>query len=455
MKKENAKKLDMTTGSVTGKLLLFTLPILATNLLQHLYNAADKAVVGNFAADGSGALAAIGATTSAITLLLNSFIGLALGANVICANLRGAGETASLRKAMHSSILLAALVGIFVGGFGQLITEPFLTLMGCPKEVMDAALLYMRLYLLGAPFSLLYNFGAAILRSSGDTRRPMVILGISGLVNVGLNMIFVICFGMSADGVALATVISQLLSAVVVLWILFKSDGGYDLNLRELKFHKKELAAITRVGIPSGINNALFSIANVTVQSSINSLGPDAMAGASTSTAISGLVIQVVNAFGNANVSFTGQCFGAKKYDRIHKLLRTSLALCLSVMACLTVTITLTPRTFQLIFTDNENAIRAGTPQLIIMCWSYLIYSFSDLTLGVLRGMKYSTVPTLLNVVCICLPRLIWIFFFFPMLRELWFLYLCYPISYIISSIAQVTFYLCVRKNIRIQAKEG
>lgn len=449
MKKENVKSLDLTTGSVTGKLLAFTLPVLASNLLQHLYNAADKAVVGKFAANGSEALAATGAAGPAITLLLNLFVGLSLGANVVCANLRGAQKPTELRRAMHTAILLAGLAGLFAMAVGLLVADPFLTVMSCPEEILDLAALYMRIYFVGVPFSLLYNFGAAILRSHGDTQRPMVILGISGLANVVLNLVFVICFGMDVDGVAWATVISQVLSAVIVLWILFKPDGGFDLNLKELKLHRQELASIARIGIPSGMNGIVFSISNVTVQSSINSLGPDVMAGASASGGITGLVYQVLASFSSANISFAGQCYGAKRYDRIDRLLATSISLCCSIMAGLSLIATLAPRPLQLLFTSNEAAIRAGTPQLIITCWSYLLYSMSDLTLGTLRGMRFSTVPTLLNVACICLPRLLWVFVFFPMKPVLWFLYLCYPISYAISATAQITLYLQVRKRIR------
>lgn len=452
MKTRSRNQLDLTTGSVTGKLLAFTMPVLASNLLQHLYNAADKAVVGKFAVNGSLALAATGATGSAITLLLNLFVGLATGANVVCANLRGASKPNELRRAMHTSITLAALAGVCAMVIGLLAAEPFLQLMACPDELIDLATLYMRIYFVGAPFSLLYNFGSAILRAHGDTKRPMIILAVSGLANVALNLVFVICFGMDVDGVAWATVISQILSAVIVLWILFKPDGGFDLNLRELKLHGQELASIVRIGIPCGLNGIVFSISNVTVQSAINTLGADVMAGCSASGGITGLVFQVLASFSIGCVSFSGQCFGARLYDRIDRLEITSISLCCAMMAALSMIVTFFPRPFLLIFTNNEAAIREGTPQMVITCWSYLLYSMSELTLGTLRGMRYSTVPTLLNVGCICLPRLIWVFFFFPMLPQLWFLYLCYPISYAISATAQILYFLRVRKTIRVDS---
>ena len=226
MKLQKRTGLDLTTGSVTGRLLAFTMPILASNLLQHLYNAADKAVVGNFAVNGDAALGAIGATGTAITLLLNLFVGLSLGVNVVCANMRGASKPKELRKAMHTSMLLGLLTGVFAMVLGILVTEPFLLLMSCPEEFLELGSLYMRIYFIGAPFSVLYNFGSAILRSHGDTKRPMNILALSGLVNVGMNLVFVLFFHMSVEGVAWATTISQAVSAIAVLWIHFKPDGG-------------------------------------------------------------------------------------------------------------------------------------------------------------------------------------------------------------------------------------
>ena len=233
MKSQRKVNLDLTNGSVTRKLLSFTMPILATNLLQHLYNAADKAVVGRFAVNGDLALAATGATGTAITLLLNMFVGLSLGANVVCANMRGAGNTKDLRKAMHTSILLALIAGVAAMVLGLCVAVPFLSAMGCPAELMDKAAEYMRIYFVGVPFSLLFNFGSAILRAYGDTKSPMTILSISGLINVVMNLIFVIFFHMDVDGVGWATVISQVVSAVWVLWLLFRDDGEYDLNIRE------------------------------------------------------------------------------------------------------------------------------------------------------------------------------------------------------------------------------
>jgi len=440
--------LDLTTGSVTGKLLAFTMPILASNLLQHLYNAADKAVVGKFAVNGDLALAATGATGSAITLLLNLFVGLSLGANVVCANMRGASKPAELRRAMHTSILLAAITGVFAMLLGIFVAEPFLMAMSCPENVLDLATLYMRIYFVGVPFSLLYNFGAAILRAHGDTQRPMSILAISGIINVALNLVFVLFLGMDVDGVGWATVISQVYSAVMVLWYLFRDDGGYDLNIRELKLHKKELVSISRVGIPCGINGMVFSIANVTIISSVNSLGEVAVGGYSASCGVTGVVYQVLAAFYSGCISFAGQCYGAGLYKRIDRLVVTSILLSSGMMAVLSLVATLFPGALLGLFTNNPDYIASGTSQMLITSWSYIIYGISESFLGCLRGMRRSGVPTLLNAAFICLPRLAWVFIFFPMCRELWFLYLCYPISYVFSSVAQGIYYVAVRKKL-------
>ncbi len=448
MKSQNKINLDLTHGSVTGKLIAFTMPILASNMLQHLYNAADKAVVGRFAENGDLALAATGATGTAITLLLNLFVGLSLGTNVVCANLRGASKPKALRKAMHTSILLATITGMFAMILGIFVAEPFLVAMSCPEDVLDLATLYMRIYFVGVPFSLLYNFGAAILRAHGDTKRPMNILAISGLANVGLNLVFVICFHMDVDGVAWATVISQVISAAVVLWILFKPDGGYDLNLRELKFHKKELTSVIRVGIPCGLNGMVFSIANVIIASSINSLGSVAVGGSSAAGGITGIVYQVLAAFYSACISFAGQCYGAGMYKRIDKLVISSILLGSGMMAVLSLAATLFPCTLLSLFTDNADYIRSGTAQMLITCWSYILYGISESFLGCLRGMQRSGMPTLLNAASICMPRLIWVFVFFPMCQEVWFLYLCYPISYVFSAATQGLYYLSVRRKL-------
>ena len=352
------------------------------------------------------------------------------------------------------SILLAAITGVFAMILGIFVARPFLVAMSCPENVLDLATEYMRIYFVGVPFSLLYNFGAAILRAHGDTKRPMNILAVSGLINVGLNMVFVIFCGMDVDGVGWATVISQLYSASMVLWYLFRDDGGYDLNLREMKLHKRELASVARVGIPCGLNGLVFSIANVIIASSINSLGEVAVGGNSAAGGISGIVYQVLAAFYSGCISFSGQCYGAGKYKRIDKLVASSIIMSGLIMAVLSLIATLFPHALLGLFTKNEAYIQSGAAQMQIVCWSYILYGVSESFLGCLRGMRRSGMPTLLNALFICVPRLVWVFVFFPMCRETWFLHLCYPISYVFSSAAQGLYYLAVRRKLDKESEE-
>ncbi len=448
MRSNKKNVLDMTSGPVTGKLLTFVLPVLASNLLQHLYSAADRAIVGRVAVNGDFALAAVGSTGPAITLILNLFMGFALGANVICSNLRGAAKTKELRRAMHTSILLAAVCGVFLTTVGVLLAKPFLQLMQSPESVIESATLYMRIYFVGVPFSLLLNFGSSILRAHGDSKRPMLILAVSGLVNVGLNLVFVVFFGMDVDGVAWATVISQVIAAVCVLRILFKPDGDYGLNLKELKIHRREMTDIARMGIPAGLNGALFSISNVIIQSSVNSLGDIVMAGSAAAEGITGLTYQILAAFYTACINFGGQCYGAGKYKRIDKVVGRSLLFCSGMIAVLAAVATVFPNVFLGLFTDNPLVMKAAYPKLIILCWGYILYGATEIFLGASRGMRRSAIPTLLNVFGICAPRLIWVFVVFPMNPTFDFLHLCYPISWIISTIFQGFYYLHTRRKL-------
>ena len=447
MKNRKSNSLDLTTGSVWGKYLSFVLPILASNLLQNLYNAADKAVVGQYA--GDHALAAVGSTGSAINLLICLFTGLAIGANVVCANMRGARNMRDLRRAMHTAILLAAITGVAVAVIGMSVTRPFLQLMSSPPEVIDLATVYMRIYFVGVPFSLLYNYGAGILRAYGDTKRPMIILALSGLVNVGFNLVFVIFCGMDVDGVAWATVISQMVAAVVVLWILFKPDGGYDLNIRELKIHKRELITIVKVGLPCGFNGMVFSFSNVIIQSSVNSLGDLVVAGNVAADSVTALIYQVIASCYSANVSFSGQCFGARNYKRIDRMLVVSVSVSVGIIALLALLGTLFPNVLMGLFTSSEAVMQSGYSKLMIVSWGYLIYCLSENFMGALRGMRRSTVPTLINVLGVCLPRILWVAFAFPLNRTVGFLYLCYPISWVLSSLCQGLYFFHVRRLIK------
>jgi len=440
--------MDLTSGSVTKRLMLFALPILLTNVMQHLYTVADRVVVGQFAENGKLALAAVGSTGSATTLFLNVFNGLAVGANVICANKRGAKDQKGLELCSHSSMLLSICIGLVISLTGIMICKPMLTLMGTPADIIDLSTLYMRIYFLGIPAASVYSFGANILRANGDTKRPMKILGISGLVNVALNLVLVIGFKLSVAGVAVATIVSQYISALWVIGILFSQKGEYKLSFGKLRFHGASMRSVVRVGIPSGLNGMVFTVSNLILQSALNTFGSDAIAGKTAALDISTLVYQGIGACYLACISFSGQCYGARQYKRIDSLLLRSTGLCIGYVVTMAAICTLFPRQLLGIFNSDPKVIDAGISMLLINSWGYILYASSETALGCLRGMGKSAAPMLLNFAGICVPRMIWVLLIFPMRHELAFLYWCYPISWAISTSLQLSYYIYCRRRL-------
>lgn len=444
MKKQHF--IDLTSGSIIKKLVIFVFPILISNIMQQLYNTADMIVLGKFV--GDNALAAVGATGSVTVLILNLFFGLSIGANIVCSNLFGAKNKDGLSRCMHTAIPVAFISGVMLVILGLIFSRPALLLTACPDSVLDDATLYMQVYLAGSPASLLYNFGSAIMRAHGDTKRPMSILMISGLVNVALNLVLVIVFHMGVEGVAIATVASQVVSAAAVLYILFSPKEEYGMQPKKIQIHKPELIRLIRIGIPCGINGIVFSFSNVILQSSINSLGEIAMAGASAASKIINIVYTVPASLYSGCISFSGQCFGAKKYKRIDELLVKSIALCAGVIAVTASLISVFSSAALGLFTNNFAVIDVARPMLLLFVWSYILYSVPECTVGCIRGMGASNLPTLLNILSICAPRLIWNYIFFPMNPTLGWLHICIPISYVICSIAQVIYYLYRRRKL-------
>lgn len=446
---KTTKVRDLTKGPVGKSLLLFVLPIMLGNVLQTLYSAADKIVVGQFAENGDLALAAVGGTTSISYLIIGLFMGLGMGVNVICANLLGAKKNTELRNAMHTAIPVALICGLIVGAFGILVAKWVLQLMDTPKNVLDLSTLYMRIYFASIPAVLLYNFGAGILRSHGDTKRPMYILIISGLVNVMLNLVFVIGFHMSVDGVALATAISQMLSALLVLRILFNPKDQYKMHFRELRIHGKALLDIIRIGVPSGLGGMVFSVSNVVIQSSINAFEDAALlAGKAVVSDIGGVIYQVLAAMLAGCVSFAGQCYGAKEYKRIDKLALWGCVICWTIMGTMIAVCTVFSEQVVGLFNTDPDVIKWGSLLMRVELIGYMIYIPSEVFLGCSRGMKHAGVPTILNFIGICAARIVWVLFIFPLNREVWMLYLCYPVSWTISTILQGSYYLHIRRKI-------
>lgn len=441
--------LDLTRGPIIKRLFSFAVPIFFTLLLQHLYNAADKAVVGQFAENGKEALAAIGATGAVNAMILNLKTGLATGVNVHCSKLRGAGDTVGLRKGMHTGVLLSVITGTILALIGIAISEPILVALGTPKAILSDAVLYMRVYLAGLPAMSAYNFCSGIFRSHGDTKRPMFILLISGLVNVALNLIFVVVFKMRVAGVAIATTIAQLLSAVCLLKILFDPKDAYQLTFRELRVTKSAAREIFRLGIPAGLNAMVVNLGNVVVQSSVNSFGDPAIIAARTVVSdVMNIFMQAIHAFSLGCVSFAGQCYGAKKYKRIDRLAITTILCGGSFLLIEALLVTFFPNAVIGIFNSDPRVLAVGKSILLINAWGYLLNACSDVLLNCVKGMGRSVGPTVINISANMLPRVLWVWFIFPLHRTVEWLQLCMPFSWFISSVALIIYYISVRKKL-------
>lgn len=427
------------------KLLIFAIPILLSNLLQQLYYAADIVVVGNFARDSKIALAAVGSSGAVSAFLLDILFGLSVGVSVVCANRFGAGNLQSLRRAMETGLLLALAGGILISAVGVVFARPLLALLGSPETVIDEAALYMKIIFLGQPAVMVYNFGAGILRSLGDTRRPMVVLSVTGAVNVVLNLVFVMLFHWDAAGVALATVIANYLSALAVL-ILFR-DLEEDLkpNFRRPRIYREELFAILRVGIPGGINGMMYNFSSVLLSSSVNSLGDVVIAANSAASGIDALIYQFVGAFTYAAISFAGQNYGAGNQKRIDELLLKGLVLVNGILLVVNAVLLPFSDFWLRFFTSDAQVIREGSVRVMVMCGGQLIFSFSEMASACLRGMGKTAAPTLISVFCICILRLLWILFLFPLSPNYWFLMLCYPVSWAFAGVGQIICYLWYR----------
>ena len=351
-------EIDMCDGPLLSKILLFSVPLMMSGILQLLFNAADIIVVGRFA--GSSALAAVGSTSSLINLLINVFVGLSVGVNVLVAKYYGGQREKDMSETVHTAVLTSLLSGLFLVILGGIAARPLLHLMGTPDDVLDQAVLYMRIYFLGMPVLMVYNFGAAILRAIGDTRRPLYFLFMAGVVNVALNLFFVIGLGMGVDGVGWATVISEHVSALLVLKSLMEAPGALKLNLKELRIHPKKLKRIVKIGLPAGMQGAIFSISNVLIQSSVNSFGSIAMAGNTASANIEGFVYTAMNAVYQTNLSFTSQNLGGRKYSRINRIMYICLAVVTVVGITLGITAVLAGDLLLGIYSSDAQVLRYG-----------------------------------------------------------------------------------------------
>lgn len=431
MEKELKKqKLDMLNGSIWNKLPVFALPIAATGILEQLFNASDIAIVGNFAqTDKTAAVAAVGANSPIIGLILNLFIGIALGANVVIANAIGRDDRQTVQKAVHTSMVVSVIGGVLVAIIGEIIAEPLLTALNVPNDVLELALLYLRIYFLGMPVILLYNFEAAIFRSIGETKMPLIALTLSGILNVLLNLFFVIVLKMSVNGVATATVIANVVSAGILYVKLVKSDKYIKVEFKKLRIDGKTFKKIMQIGLPAGIQSAVFAVANIVIQGAINSLGTVVIAASSAAFNIEIIAYNVMNSFSQACTTFVGQNFGANKIDRCKK----TLFLCLiedAIASGTAILIVLITGKFLLsIFNNNPEVIEIGYTRLVIIFIAYIFSMLYEVMSGYLRGFGFSLVPAILTTVGVCVLRIIWINTVFPANRTFVTIMTAYPVS--------------------------
>ena len=446
-------EIDMTHGPILKKLLLFTVPLILSSILQLLFNAADVVVVGRFAQQGDLCLAAVGSTGSLTSLIVNMFVGLSVGTNVVAARAWGSGDHKAMEDSVHTSMLVSIVSGVILAVVGVIGARVFLEWMNTPKEVIDLSSLYLRIYFAGMPANMIYNFGSAILRSVGDTRRPLIYLIIAGVLNVILNLFFVIVLHMDVEGVALATIISQAVSAALVVICLMRSEGGLRLTLKKLRIAGNTLKEIARIGLPAGFQGVLFSISNVMIQSSINAFGATVMAGSSAAGNLEGFVYVGMNAFHQAAVSFSSQNLGAGEYKRIWRI-AVVCQVCVTVVGLLMgVGVWFFGGELLRIYTTSQDVVNAGLVRLTYVCLPYALCGMMDVMTGSLRGIGYSVTPMLVSILGICVFRVAWIATVckLPACSDIDFVYLSYPISWIITLIAHTICFVWAMRRVKVK----
>ena len=444
--KTSKYEIDMCNGSILDKLVSFSIPLMLSGILQLLFNAVDIIVVGQFT--GNEALAAVGSTTALINVFVNLFIGISLGASVLAARFYATGQEKEMTETVHTSITLALISGIAMGIIGVIAAKGALELMDTPDNVLNLSTLYMRIYFMGMPFFMLYNYGAAILRAVGDTKRPLLFLIISGATNVVLNLLLVIQFHLGVAGVAIATVISQCISCILVLRCLYLSDGSYQLRFNKLGMKTRYVKQIFQIGIPAGIQSTIINFSNVLLQSSVNSFGSVAMAGYTAANNILGFLYVSVNSITQACMSFTSQNHGVRKFKRMDKVLLECLGLTVIVALVLGGGSYLFGAELMHIYTKSTKVIECGVDIMLYTTVTYFLCGIMDLLPGALRGMGHSTVPMILSVIGTVGTRIVWIYVIFPCHRSLDFLFISYPVSWLLTIVMQVICFYFVRKKV-------
>lgn len=438
-------KIDMCNGPLLPGIIAFSLPLMLSGCLQLLFNAADVIVVGRFA--GNESLAAVGSTSSLTNLLVNLFIGLSIGTNVTVGHTLGSGDEKGTQDNVHTAITISMISGILLIGVGMLFTRPLLIRMGAPLDVLDKAALYLKIIFIGMPATMVYNFGSAILRAAGDTRKPLYFLSVAGVVNVVLNLFFVITLHMDVAGVALATIIAQCISAVLILLCLCRMEGPCRLNIRKLYIHPLRLRRMMQIGLPAGIQGSLFSFSNVLIQSSINSFGSIVVAGNSAAMSIEQFVYISMNAVHQAAVSFTSQNTGARKADRINRILFSGLGLVTVIGLIMGVGVNLLGEPLLGIYSADSAVIAAGRTRLLWISAPYFLCGVMEVVMGIMRGLGYALTPMVVSLSGACLFRILWLATIFAWMPTQNILLLSYPVSWILTTLIHALTYLYARKH--------
>ncbi|MDD6985645.1 MAG: MATE family efflux transporter [Eubacteriales bacterium] len=449
------KNNDLTSGPLTIKIIKFIIPLMLTGILQLLYNAADSIVVGHY--DGSSALAAVSSVGALINLLVNAFMGLSVGAAVVVAQDYGAKDYEGVSKTVHTSYLISIIGGIVVGAIGLIFSRQFLIWMGSPEDVLPLSTEYLMIYFIGTPANMAYNFGASILRSIGDTKRPLYFLTISGLVNVVLNLVLVIVFHMGVAGVAYATIISQILSAVMVIVYMMKSKDCVRFVPKKMRIHGDKLKKMLYIGLPAGFQGTVFSLSNVVIQSAVNSFGSLVMAGNGAASSLEGFTYTAMNSVYQASLTFVGQNVGAKKYDRINKVQGVCLVLVTIIGLVFGVTTYCLGEPLLSIYLPNDpEAIPYGIIRMSYIALPYFLCGMMEVMVGGQRGMGMSFIPMINALLGSCVLRIVWISTVFAADPTLFTLYISYPISWIVTTLAHTVFYFVklhsLKKKARLEA---
>ncbi len=445
-------EVDMINGPLLGKIIIYAIPIMLSGILQITFNAVDLIVVGQYT--GSKAMAAVGSTGSLVNLLVNLFNGLSVGANVLVAKSYGANQQKALKEAVHTSIAISILAGILLVFVGLIFSKPILTLMGTPAEIIEDATLYLRIYFTGMPIFMLYNFGSAVLRAVGDTRRPLYYLSLAGVINVVLNLILVRVFYLGVAGVAIATVVSQAVAVVLVIRALVKTDGPYQLIISEIRIHKDKLLKMLRIGLPAGLQGCLFSISNVLIQSSVNSFGATVVAGNTAASNIEGIVYTGMNALYQTAISFVGQNYGAGKLKRIKKISVICIAVVIVVGISLSSLGNLFAEPLLSLYGTTGEEVSYGILRMSYVCTFYFMCGVMDVLVGLLRGMGYAVMPMIVSLSGACLFRIIWIMTVFDHFKTLDSLYVSYPVSWVVTSLIHTVCLLCVLYKLKNKLTE-